>query len=215
MTTSVQSRWRAALTLRLLTDALRESTLAGIQKVAPQSPLMANPAIAASYAALGTKGTKLATDLAKAAADEKAYQLSLGTANASRAAFDLELDTLKTLVENNAQSAADLLSMGFAQFTPTTASHTMPDPPASLLVKIGKEPGKARVVVPGNGYLGHFAAQSSTDPYGANTWENLPGHGKERRLSGYASGTKLWVRFATVRYGLQSAWSTPVLVTFR
>ncbi len=32
------SRIHAALFLRLLTDTLRESTLAGIQKVAPQSP---------------------------------------------------------------------------------------------------------------------------------------------------------------------------------
>jgi hypothetical protein len=37
--------------------------------------------------------------------------------------------------------------------------------------------------------------------------------GKQRKLTGYATGTKLWVRFATVRWGMQSDWCTPVLVT--
>ena len=53
----------------------------------------------------------------------------------------------------------------------------------------------------------------STDPIGTGTWSPLPGTGKQRKLAGYASGTKLWVHFATVRYGMQSAWSVPVLVT--
>ncbi len=33
------SRWRAALNFSLITDATRDTTLAGIQKVAPQCPL--------------------------------------------------------------------------------------------------------------------------------------------------------------------------------
>jgi hypothetical protein len=53
----------------------------------------------------------------------------------------------------------------------------------------------------------------STDPIGAATWQTLPGTGKQRRLSGYASGTRLWVRFAAVRYGVQGPWCNPVLVT--
>jgi hypothetical protein len=40
----------------------------------------------------------------------------------------------------------------------------------------------------------------------------LPGNGKQRIITG-PSGTKVWVRFAQVRYGLQSDWSVPVLVT--
>jgi len=43
----------------------------------------------------------------------------------------------------------------------------------------------------------------------------MPGAGKQRKLSGYASGTRLWVRFAAVKYGQQSAWSTPVMLTMR
>ena len=49
------SRFRAALNIRLLNDAKREAALAAIHQVAPQSPLMQNPTIAASYAALTTK----------------------------------------------------------------------------------------------------------------------------------------------------------------
>jgi hypothetical protein len=30
---------------------------------------------------------------------------------------------------------------------------------------------------------------------------------------GAGAGTKLWVQFAAVRHGVQSAWCTPVLVT--
>jgi hypothetical protein len=60
---------------------------------------------------------------------------------------------------------------------------------------------------------GSFAAEVSTDPIGAATWQTLPGSGKQRRLSGYALGTRLWVRFAAVRYGQQGPWCTPVLVT--
>jgi hypothetical protein len=69
------------------------------------------------------------------------------------------------------------------------------------------------VSVQGKGPLGNFVAQVSTDPIGPATWQPLPGNGKQRTLSGYATGTKLWVQFAQVRWGLQGPWSVPVLVT--
>ena len=72
--------------------------------------------------------------------------------------------------------------------------------------------GKARVAVEGKGHLGSFVAQVSTDPIGPATWTALPGNGKSRDLAGYASGTKLWVQFAQVRWGLQGPWSAPVMV---
>jgi hypothetical protein len=55
-----------------------------------------------------------------------------------------------------------------------------------------------------------YAAEQSLDGV---TWEQLGlGHGKTRVVTG-ASGTKVWVRFATVRAGGKSEWSTPQLVT--
>ena len=73
MTTPTTSRCRAALTMRLMTDTLRDSTLAGIEKVAQKSTLMAIPAIAASYAALTAKGDRAAVEdfVARTAGDRE------------------------------------------------------------------------------------------------------------------------------------------------
>ncbi len=139
--------------------------------------------------------------------------MSLSQADLSRQAFDLALDTFKTAVENNATSAQDVTGMGLTLLSVLKSSKTVPPAPGLILVYPGKVHGKARVVVDGKGYLGTFVAQVSPDPPGAGTWLYLPGTGKQRLLSGYASGTKLWVQFAQVRWGLQSAWSVPVLVT--
>jgi hypothetical protein len=207
------SRWRVALNMRLLTDLQRENLLAGIQKVAGQSALVQLPAVAASLAALATKGATLSTNVAVAAASEAQFKNTVVVRDASRVSFDLELDTLKTLAENNATDAADLTGIGFVPLNVSKASRTVPDAPAAVIVKTGKTHGKARVAVQGKGNLGSFVAEVSTDPIGPATWTSLPGNGKQRTLSGYPTGTKLWVHFAKVRWGLQSAWSVPVLVT--
>lgn len=212
MTTPTQARWRAALSTRLMTDDERASTLSGIQKVAPQGSLFGIPAVAASYGALSTKGATLAAAAGKAAADEKVYLLSVSERDLARIAFDRELDTYKTLVENNAQTGGDVTSMGLVLFAGVVVSRTPPEPPAALVVKIGSAHGKARVIVAGKGDLGSFVAEMCTDPGGQGPWTPLPGTGKQRKLA-LPSGTKVWVHFAKVRFGMQSAWSVPVLVT--
>jgi hypothetical protein len=213
MSTPIQPRWRAAMNARLFNDIQRQNALSGMEKVAPLSPLMAVPAVAASYNALVTKGTTLVTAVAAVPANEKIYKSSLSATATARRAFDLEIDNLKTLVENSATSAGDVTSMGFPLLVPASTTLTAPEPPAVLIVRIGKAHGKARVAVEGKGYLGTFVAEVSTDPIGPSTWTPLPGTGKQRKLTGYATGTKLWVHFALVRSGQQSAWSVPVLVT--
>jgi hypothetical protein len=56
-------------------------------------------------------------------------------------------------------------------------------------------------------------AQSCLDPLASNTWQQLGvGLGKRRVVTGNP-GTKVWVRFAMVRAGMQSDWSIPILVT--
>ena len=199
------------MNLGLLTDALRETMLAGIQKVTPQSPLFQVPAVAASYAALSASGATFTTNVATAAANEKLAKISTLARDNSRLTFDLALDTFKTAVENNSSSAADITSVGLLLLNIAKSNKTAPDAPAQVLVYTGKVHGKARVVVDGKGYLGNFIAEVSGDPIG--TWASLPGNGKERKLSGYPSGTKLWVHFAQIRWGLQGPWSVPVLVT--
>jgi hypothetical protein len=96
----------------------------------------------------------------------------------------------------------------------TRPDRSAPEPPRALVVRIGRELGKARVAVDETGMpRGRYVAQRSFgDPDREDTWSDLPGVGKERRLSGYASGTWIWVRFAAVRFGMQSAWSAPTLV---
>jgi hypothetical protein len=206
------SRWRAALNLRLLNDIKRTALLAAIQKVAPQGALMQNPTIAASYASLSTKGTTFVSSVAVASAAEQQWKASSDARDVARVGVDLELTNFKTLVENNATSAADLTAMGLTELVVAKSAKTVPDAPGAVLVRTGKVHGKARVSVEGKGYIGSFVAQVSTDPIGPATWTGLPGNGKSRLLSGYASGTKLWVQFAQVRWGLQSPWSAAVMV---
>src|SRR6185437_162443 len=126
MSTPVQPRWRAAMNARLFNDIERQNALSGMEKVAPQSPLMQVPAVAASYNALVTKGTTLTTSVAAVASNEKIYKSSLSARATARRAFDLEIDNLKTLVENSATSAGDVTSMGFPLFVPATTSLTAP-----------------------------------------------------------------------------------------
>jgi hypothetical protein len=207
------SRFRAALNIKLLNDAKRAAALAAIHQVAPTSPLMQIPTIAASYAALTTKGATFTTSVATATATDQQAKVSAGARDVARLALDLELTNYTTLGENNATSEADLIALGLVPLVVTKSAKTMPDAPAAVAVRPAKDHGKARAFVEGKGYLGTFLAQVSTDPIGPTTWTSLPGTGKSRNLSGYASGTKLWVQFAQVRWGLQGPWSTPVLVT--
>ncbi len=44
-------------------------------------------------------------------------------------------------------------------------------------------------------------------------WDTLPGSTKRHVITAYASGTKVWVRYAVVRRGVLSVWCTAVLVT--
>jgi hypothetical protein len=214
MTIRSLGRFRIALNIALLTDLQRAGILAGINKVAPQSPLMQVPSVAASVNALTAKGATLAADVQTAAAAEKVYRAAVGALNGSRNAYDKELDGLKGLVENNATSEADVTGMGFSLLVLAKPSRAQPDAPGALVTKTGRVHGKARVAVDGKGYLGSFVAQVATDAVLSpqTVWTELPGRGKERKLSG-PTGTKLWVRMAAIRYGLQSDWSVAVLVT--
>jgi hypothetical protein len=208
------SRWRIVLDTRLLNAAATGNLVGGIEKVAASSALMAVPTIAASYAALVKKNTALTGLVAAVVADDKQLKADITARDLALSAVILELLGLKSLVVSNATSAADITAMGFALLNSTQAARTQPDPPAALLVTLGKAHGKARVTVAGAAPSGHYVAQIAADPVApTTTWSDLPGNGKQRKLSGYATGTKLWVRFAQVRWGLQSDWSTPVLLT--
>ena len=209
MTTGALSPWRIQLDTSLLTPSSTGDLVVGIKKVAPQSALIQDPAIAASYASILQKNTDLGTFVTAVAEDEKKLHADVTARDGAYNTLLLELLGLKQLVLSKAKSETDITGMGFVLLTAASASRTKPDAPYGLIVKIGKVHGKARVAIPGK-IRGRFVAEVSADPIG--TWTALPGNGKERKLSGYPTGTKLWVHFAQVRYGLQSDWSAPVLV---
>jgi hypothetical protein len=208
MSTKPSSRWRIALDTRLMDDLERASLVAAIVKVAQQSPLLKTPEIAASVAGLEKKAATLRAYNEAMTADLKQLKADTTARDAARDATDVELVALKTLVARDAKSAGDVTAMGFTLLA-TASSRMRPDAPL-VLQKVGRKRGRARVAVAGR-VRGRFVAEVSPDPI--STWAALPGTGKERTVSGYASGAKLWVRFAQVRYGLQSDWSTPLLVT--
>ncbi len=206
------SRWRIELDTQKLNAADAANLVGGMSKVAPQSALIKIPSIAASFAAMVSKNTALAGLVTAVVEDDKQLKADTAARDLAHSALLLELVGLKALVVSNATTEADITSMGFVVLDALKASRTQPDAPSGLIVKPGKVHGKCRVSVNETGTArGRYVAQVSPNPIA--TWTELPGNGKERKLSGYASGTQLWVRFAQVRYGLQSDWCTPVLIT--
>jgi hypothetical protein len=214
MSTPTNGRIRIALSITDLSDAEVASTIAGIQKVAPSSALMQNAAIAASYTALGKKATTLASAVATLAADHTQLKLDETARDNARTSVQGELEALRALVVSQAASPSDITGMGFTPMTPATQTRTVPPAPAVVLVRPEKAHGRARVTVQETGTArGHYVAESTPDPISpTSVWSPLPGNGKQRTVTG-ATGSKVWVRFAQVRYGLQSDWSTAVLVT--
>jgi hypothetical protein len=208
-------RQHVLLSFDTLSDAERQSILAGVTQLAPTSALYAGtPAIQASFAALVKKGATLTSAGATVAADKQKLKADTGSEVAARTDFDVELRTLATLTEAGAKTPSDITSMGFHDRPPTPTAKLAPATPTSIDVKMPvRGHGVARVVAV---YAGtgrpHFVAQWSPDPVGPATWVALVGAGKTRLVAG-ASGTRVWVRFASLRGQLQSDWCTPVLVT--
>ena len=101
--------------------------------------------------------------------------------------------------------------MGFALLTVTRSAKVAPEAPALLLVYPAGRTARPASWSPAAATSATSSRRCRGDPIG--TWASLPGNGKERKLSGYPSGTKLWVHFAQIRWGLQGPWSVPVLIT--
>jgi hypothetical protein len=202
------------MNISTMTDAEIASTIGAIQKVGATSSLLQNPAIAASAAALAKKGSALTAAGLVVTIDEKQLKLDIAARAVARTSVEGELANLRTLVSTNATSPADIAGMGMIPLVRLTQTRTVPPAPAEIITRLGKVHGRARVAVVENaGAHGSYVAEATADPVSVTSaWTSLPGTGKQRVLTG-ATGAKLWVRFAQVRYGLQSDWSTSVLVT--
>ena len=208
------NRLRIALNLATMTDADLLKLVIAIVALAPQSALLAVPAIATSVAAVTSKGATFKAADDAVTADEEKLRNDRIAKLAARGAVENEVTALAGLVGNNAKDAAQVASMAFEVRAAPTLATAAPAVPESISVVVPKKV-RGRVKASVNetgGTKGRYVAESSPDPIGPTTWAPLPGTGKSRTVTG-ASGTKVWVRFARVRGQLQSDWSTPVLIT--
>jgi hypothetical protein len=216
MSRTLVQRFHALLDFSTLDDTLRHQIAAGIEAVAATSPLVTgSTAMQASLTALGKKDAALSTANGVVVNDKQKLRTDIATEVTARGDYDGELRNFALLAENGAKSPTDIQSVGLTYRPPAPATKLPPPVPTSINTIFPKTGhGKATVSVQETGTTRRqYIAQSSPDPFGPTTWSPLGvSLGKTRVLTG-ASGTRIWVRFATVRGALQSDWCTPVLVT--
>jgi hypothetical protein len=196
-----------------LTNAELHTVAAAVKLSAPTSTLvLAIPAMQASATAMDQKATALTKATAKVGDARTALRLAISDEAEARSELVGEVRTYVTLTSNNAKSPADIHDAGLPSAAPRPAHNTPPEVPQQIDNKPPKKGhGKTKVVVHETGtYKGKYVAEQSLD--GINYTQLGVSYGKSRTVIG-PSGTKVWVRFAQVRSGLQSAWSTPILVT--
>jgi len=208
------NRMRIALNVASMTDADLLKLIVSIVALAPESALITVPAIAASVAAITSKGAAFKSADDAVTADEEKLRNDKTAKLAARGAIENEVTSLAALVGTNAKDATQVASMAFEVRANPIVAKAAPAVPDSIdVVTPKKGRGRVKAAVHETGKTkGRYVAEWSPDPIGASTWVALPGTGKSRTITGQ-SGTKVWVRFARVRGQLQSDWCTPVLVT--
>ena len=209
---TIRRRLRVGLEFTTLTDETRFSTVDAVTTASPTSPLYASsPAIQATVTSLGKRGTDLKAATVLVNNDKGKLLADTSSETEKRTDFDNDLRTLVTLTQNGAIKPGDITALGLPYLPPVTKQKLAPDVPTGATAKYPvKGHSKAWAVAEYSGKgRPQFNAEMSLD--GLN-WTALVGHGKQRTLTG-ASGTKIWVRFATVRGEMQSAWCTPVILT--
>jgi hypothetical protein len=211
MPTEIQDQFHAQLSIAALNqnDQARDDLVAAILKLAPTSPLYANPAIKAEIGVMGATW-KAYKDAGKTSAQSaKQHKTDVAAKASVRNANNKSIQPLRTLAESNAASLDDLESLALKAYEGRPPAPSMAGP--VLDVVLGrKNSGRATVKAHEMGATRHrYMAESSGDPIG--TWSVLVGAGKARKLVG-KPGDKVWVRFAVQYRGQQGEWSTPVLV---
>jgi hypothetical protein len=216
MARSLAQRQHVELDFSQLADKDLHDLVGAIKLAAPTSQLVLNSQpMQASLAALLTKDTAFAQAGTAVTNDRAKLKTDLATEVTCRSDIVGEIRCFATLAENGSKLAGDLQGAGLPARARAAKKSLPPDTPESIDTVLPKKGhGKATVSVHETGKTRRqYAAEYSLDPYGPTTWAPLgKGYGKSRLVTG-ASGTKIWVRFATVRGQLQSDWCTPVLVT--
>ena len=209
---SLIKRYLALQDFSTLTDAETHDLVGRIKTASKTSTLVLNnPPMATSAAALITKDATLTTANTTVSDDRTKLKTDLGTEAEARAEVHGELRTYATFASNLAKSLVDLQGSGVNERAAKTPKGTPPPTPGAIDSKPpAKGHGKLVVSVHETGSIRHhYVAEQSPDGV---TWSQLGvGRGKTRTLTG-ASGTKVWVRFATVRGQLQSDWLAALVV---
>jgi hypothetical protein len=151
-----------------------------------------------------------------AARDARAWGTACGDVLlANRSEFDGLYAVFCTATEQSATDEDDLKGMGLTPRPKRVATALLVvEPPVTIDVLIAKKAREYLYVsahAPAKPRL-DYVTQTSPNPFTATSWVQMPGSYKRNKLTG-PSGTQLWVRMAVVSRRIQSAWSTPVLVT--
>jgi hypothetical protein len=197
-----------------ITDKDRIDAAGALQASLNTSDIVKNsPVMQANIAQLASIAKLLPAASALVETDRKTLVADTGTMEKNRSDFDRLYNLHLDMLEHEAKAEDDLKKANVKPRGPK-APASPPVTPEQIDVKMPRRArGYATASVHETGKTrGEFDAQYSPDPYGPTTWLELVGHGKSRRVTG-ASGTKVWVRFAQVKRGVRSAWSTPVLIT--
>jgi hypothetical protein len=210
----VLKKFPIGLDFQTLTDDKLGELADNIVQLAPTSPLFASPAIQASVASIKAKVLTFKGNLTKVTNDAKQLATDTTACDESRAELGIEVLALKGLTETGATKASDITSMAFALRGPKATKPPLVAPEQIDIVMPKRARGYFTAMAhEPKGSRQHFAAQISLDAANPVNWTELVGEGKSRRVSGYKSGTQVWVRFAVQRGQMRSEWSTPVLVT--
>lgn len=197
-----------------LNDDKRETLVSGIAKVMPTSQLIqGSPSLQASAGALVTKVATYKASRDKAAGARKQADVAEATAIVDRDALDAELLSFVGLVEANAKTPADIQGAGLDERPPPAPKPPFAPPDSLDITFPKKEKGWFKTRPHGIKARCVWVVQISRDATNPTTWEPVLGDGNTRKITG-ASGTTVWVRYAMLRDGQQSAWNVPVLVTF-
>jgi hypothetical protein len=213
---SLVPRYRVGLELSDLKDDARHVLVAGILTAGATSQLVIDhPTMKTSLALLAQKDEALTGANQEVLELRQQLRCAIAAEARCRSDVDGEVRTYASMTMNNARSPADIHGAGLPTLSPPPARTTPPEVPGvldTILPRRGH--GKAVVCVHETGKIRRqYAAEWSPEAVGPDTWSPLGvGRGKQRVVTG-ASGTRVWVRFATIRGELQSDWCTPVLVT--
>jgi hypothetical protein len=206
-------RFVAALDVHSLDAGTIHTLTHDVAQAATTSALvLASPTMQASIAALVLADDELALANQAVAADRAKLRADIAAEAVVRFAAVGALRTVAAVLAQLATSPADVQAAGLSPQPARSPRNQVPLVPASIDVKPPRTGrGKTTVSVHESGPIHYrYAAEQSVDGV---TWTQLGvGRGKTRIVTG-ASGTQVWVRFATVRGQRQSDWCTPVLVT--